>query len=159
MSKLNFLFSIKKANFVVVLLTAALLVIPSYALASTVFETTGWIIESEGLEFEFLADQSPYTYQVTLSDLSEPPFFGFEFLFLSISTSTDTLGSIIGPGVFDFEAVPGETYFANIFGTGGGDVGAGLFGIEVAAVPIPGAIWLLGSGLIGIVGLRRTFRQ
>ena len=27
------------------------------------------------------------------------------------------------------------------------------------AVPIPGALWLLGSGLIGIVGIRRKFRK
>ena len=26
-------------------------------------------------------------------------------------------------------------------------------------VPIPGAVWLLGSGLIGIVGIRRKFRK
>jgi len=27
------------------------------------------------------------------------------------------------------------------------------------AVPIPGAVWLLGSGLIGIVGIRRKFQK
>jgi len=26
-------------------------------------------------------------------------------------------------------------------------------------IPIPGAIWLLGSGLIGLVGFRRKFRK
>jgi hypothetical protein len=26
-------------------------------------------------------------------------------------------------------------------------------------VPLPGAVWLLGSGLIGLVGLRRKFRE
>lgn len=29
----------------------------------------------------------------------------------------------------------------------------------VSAVPIPSAVWLLGSGLIGIVGFRRKFRR
>lgn len=28
-----------------------------------------------------------------------------------------------------------------------------------SAVPIPGAVWLLGSGLIGIVGIRRKFKE
>lgn len=28
-----------------------------------------------------------------------------------------------------------------------------------SAVPIPGAVWLLGSGLIGIVGIRRRYRK
>ena len=27
------------------------------------------------------------------------------------------------------------------------------------AVPIPGAVWLLGSGMLGLVGLRRKFRK
>jgi len=30
--------------------------------------------------------------------------------------------------------------------------------VKVAPVPIPGAIWLLGSGLIGLVGIRRRFK-
>jgi len=31
--------------------------------------------------------------------------------------------------------------------------------IRVSSVPIPGALWLLGSGLIGIVGIRRKFKN
>jgi len=30
---------------------------------------------------------------------------------------------------------------------------------QPATVPIPGALWLLGSGLIGIVGIRRKFKK
>ena len=32
-------------------------------------------------------------------------------------------------------------------------------GANVNPVPIPGAVWLLGSGLIGLIGLRRKFRK
>jgi len=30
---------------------------------------------------------------------------------------------------------------------------------QVSAIPIPGAVWFLGSGLIGIVGIRRKFKK
>jgi hypothetical protein len=137
------------------------MLIPFSAGASTVFETTGWILETTGLTFEFDADTAPYTYRATFSDLSTAPFFGFEFLFLSITTATDNVGSIIDPfgtESLTFTAIPGETYFANIFGTGGGTVGAGLFGLEVTAIPIPPSLILLGSSVLGLVFLRRRVR-
>jgi len=39
-----------------------------------------------------------------------------------------------------------EEYFSITFTTG-------------APVPIPGAVWLLGSGLVGLVGIRRKFKK
>jgi hypothetical protein len=32
-----------------------------------------------------------------------------------------------------------------------------LGGINATAIPIPGALWLLGSGLLGLIGLKRKF--
>ncbi|MCP5055126.1 MAG: PEP-CTERM sorting domain-containing protein [bacterium] len=131
-----------------------LLCSPNVAGATPVFETTGWIVGTTGLNFEFDADTAPYTYSVTLADLSTDPFFGFDFLFLSITTATGTVNSITGPGSFSFTATPGETYFANVFGTGGGTAGAGLFGLEV--VPEPGTTALLALGVACLaLGRRR----
>jgi hypothetical protein len=47
---------------------------------------------------------------------------------------------------------------------GGGEVwGAAVFDrfsiVEQAAVPIPGAVYLFGSGLIGLAGFRRKFKK
>jgi hypothetical protein len=46
-------------------------------------------------------------------------------------------------------------------GVGGNSLIDGTITIhyDYTAVPIPGAVWLLGSGLIGIVGLRRRFKK
>ncbi|BDQ33456.1 VPLPA-CTERM sorting domain-containing protein [Pseudodesulfovibrio portus] len=40
----------------------------------------------------------------------------------------------------------------------GGDVVVELTAFDYTPTPIPGAAWLLGSGLIGLVGLRRRFK-
>jgi hypothetical protein len=140
-------------------LVVAIFFLPAHAAASTVFETTGWIIGTQGFNYEFVADQTPLTYRVTLSDLSIPDNFGFEFLYLSITLgSTTFVKDITGPGSFTYEAILGETYFANVFGVGGGNLEAGLFGIEIAAVPIPTTLILLGSGLLGLIYVRRRKR-
>jgi hypothetical protein len=147
-----------KPKFILAIFVVVFFIIPTNAPASTVFETTGWIIGTQGFNYEFVADQTPLTYIVTLSDLSESPFFGFSFLYLNITLGGTTVDSIVGPGIFEFTAVPNETYFANIIGTGAGTAGAGLFGIEITAVPIPTSLMLLGSGLLGLIYVRRRKR-
>ena len=134
------------------------LLIPHYAGAATVFETTDWILGTEAFNYNFVADTAPFTYTATLSDLSTAPDFGFNYLFLSITTSTGIVNSIVGPGSFSFEALPNGTYFANVFGIGGGIQEAGLFGLEIKAVPIPPGLILLGSSFLGLVFLRRRVR-
>ena len=51
----------------------AFLLIPSFASASTVFETTDTVRWIGIFRYSFDADIDPYTYQVTLSDLSVEP--------------------------------------------------------------------------------------
>ena len=154
----------KKYKLVIMALGILIFFIPSYSFSLTIYETTGWIVETEGVTYDFEADLSPYLYQATLTDLSEAPFFGFDFLYLSLTTSTDTVDSIVGPGSFTFDAAPGVTYFANIFGTGGGSVGAGLFGLKITNSPIhpvpePTTALLIASSLLGIACLKRKFKK
>jgi hypothetical protein len=136
----------------------ALFLVPSFGLASTVYEGTGWITGTEGVVVDFTADTSPYTYEATLSDLSVAPYFGFDFLFLSISSSTELIDSILGPGSMIFDATPGQKLFANIFGTGGGQLGAGNYGLRISSVPVPSALLLLGTGLLALIGIKRRNR-
>ncbi len=50
-------------------------------------------------------------------------------------------------------------YFEGDLVDGNGKWGLDNVIVEIDPVPIPGAVWLLGSGLIGLVGLRRKFRK
>jgi len=65
---------------------------------------------------------------------------------LPVDVSTDAVSKIIfyGPDNYGF------TFFPSI---------DNLVINEAAAAPIPAAVWLLGSGLLGLVGLRRKFTR
>lgn len=147
-----------KSKICLVSFAVVCLLIPLHAGAATVFETTGWIIGSEGLVYEFTADIEPLTYQATITDLSVEPAFGLTNLFLSIATSTGVIDFRFGEGSFVFPVIEGNTYFANVFGKGGGDLEAGNFGLKIEAVPIPPGLILLGSSVLGLVLLRRRKR-
>jgi hypothetical protein len=75
--------------------------------------------------------------------------------------------------VFNPIAHTGSTVTINWWADGPGWQGGGIYGendeswgidnlkvtVESAAVPVPGTVWLLVSGLIGIVGFRKKFKQ
>ena len=64
--------------------------------------------------------------------------------------------SSLGPGNSHFDADPVETYYSNIFGIGGGNTWTEVFGLKLAAVPIPNMLLLLGSGVLDLIFSRKT---
>lgn len=48
--------------------------------------------------------------------------------------------------------------YTNVAYVAAKDTANPYIGVWVVATPIPGAIWLLGTGLLGLIGLRRTFK-
>ena len=38
-------------------------------------------------------------------------------------------------------------------------ISADISSVQVSTVPIPAAVWLLGSGLVGLIGIRRRFKK
>jgi len=125
------------------------------AQASTVvFETTGFFA---GTVPSFANPSFSITaggdYLATLSDLSFGPL-GFSTLIMSVSTSTNSLGSTSSSGSFSFTASPGN-YFANVVGvpTGLG----GIFGIQISQIPLPPSlnVFLGGLGMLGFSAYRR----
>lgn len=93
------------------------------------------------------------TYQATLTDMAFPT--AFDALFFAVSTSTGLEGGVSSSGSFTFDATPGITYFANIAGLTSGPLNLGLFGAEVALVPIPAAAMLFASAVISLLVVAR----
>ena len=93
------------------------------------------------------------SYKATLTDFEFPiPMLATG---MSITTATDLLGSLLAPGSFNFDATPGK-YFVSFFGFA--DMSApqlGNYGIEISQIPIPAAVWLFGSGLLGLCLISR----
>ena len=126
------------------------------AFGMTIFEVSGVIEGTDIANYAFTADEGPFHYVAFLEDQSEAPLTGFDFLFMSITTATENLGSITGPGSVAFDAVPHETYYANIFGTGGGKTQSGMYHIKIVNnVPEPATLFFLLSSVLILVAWRR----
>lgn len=82
-------------------------------------------------------------------------------LFGASSGPTMTLGSGLLTD-FNFGAISGtnsasadfDSYFLN-FGSGSDLVGSWSSSVQISPVPVPAAMWLFGSGLLALAGLRR----
>lgn len=146
-----------KPKKLLLMLIIAVFIVPTCASASTVLEETGFIFGFSGENYSFVADQTPLVYKVILTDFEFP--VAFDLLGVAITTSTDNVAVLSKPGMTTFNVELGTTYFANVLGNAAEFPKAGLFGLKISTIPIPGAFWIFGSGLIGIVGIRRRFKK
>jgi hypothetical protein len=145
-----------KLKLFLVSLAIACLLVPQYAGAATVLEETGFIFGFGGENYSFVADETPEVYQLTLTDFEFPA--AFDFLGVAITTSTDKVAELLAPGITTFDVVLGTTYFVNVLGNAADPPGAGLFGVEITAIPIPPSLILLGTSVFGLILLRRRVR-
>jgi hypothetical protein len=145
----------KKALKTVVMTIVALLVMAGNSWANTVaydkvelFKTGVFFTDM----FE-ISEAEAGSYKATLTDFEFPmPMVATG---MSVTTATDLLGSLLAPGSFNFDATPGK-YFVSFYGFA--DMSApqlGQYGIDISQVPVPTSVWLLGSGLLGFIGISR----
>jgi hypothetical protein len=141
-------------------LTLALVLLCGLALtaqASLVppFQKADYVIGSVDYAETFTISE-PGIYVASIEDFQDStPFNELRF---AITNPPGRIGSADGAGgtaLFTFEGTPGVTYTAHIVGVLGSPSAIGGFGAQVSAIPIPPSLLLLGSGLIGLVILRR----
>jgi hypothetical protein len=146
-------------------LTLSLILLCSLSLAaqaSTVAPVTpfsltdfvyGWEIYREPFTVPFEG-----TYKATIEDFLTPAPFR-KLIFAVTTTAPISLIDVAfgegGMDMFTFEGDPDVQYWANIFALTSRPCCVGLFGAEVSLIPIPPSLLLLGSGLAGLVILRR----
>jgi hypothetical protein len=133
------------------------LVLAAHASTVVPFSQTSFVIGFETFNQGFTVPEAG-EYMATIVDFETP--VAFNTLLFAVTT-TDPLGFIDfvegagGEGSFIFTGDPGVNYVANIVAKTGYWGGIGLFGAQVNLIPIPQTLLLLGSGLIGLVIVRR----
>ena len=123
------------------------------ATVSPVYEKVSFVVGTETFSDSFTVPVAG-TYKATLTDQNYPA--PFATLLLAVSTSQALLGGAdLSTPQFTFEAQPGVTYFASIAAIAGPGMDIGLFGADVALVPIPAAAMLFASALISLLVVAR----
>lgn len=78
---------------------------------------------------------------------------------LGMAATTYDLTFDVGPGASLGTTYSIEVLFAGPDGTGGNGRWLDISSFDVTVVPIPAAVWLFGSGLLGLVGVARHRRR
>jgi hypothetical protein len=143
-----------KAFRIIVMTVCTLLVTTGNSRASTVVYDRVELFKTETFFTEMFDIDETGRYRATLTDFNFP--VPMSATGMSITTATDMLGSLLAPGSFMFNATPGK-YFVSFFGFANESTSPqfGQYGIEIQDVPVPTAVWLFGSGFLGLVGISR----
>ena len=145
----------KKVFKTAVMTIGVLLFTASTSWASTVVYEKVELFQTETVFTDLFEITDAGNYKATLTD--------FEFTAakietgMNVTTATESLGSLLAPGSFTFDAAPGE-YYVSFFGFADASAPSlGQYGIEISqvVVPVPAAVWLFGSGLLGLIGIAR----
>ena len=149
----------KKTFRIVVMTIGALLITAGNSWANTVVYEKVELFETQKIFTEQFEITEAGSYIATLTDFELPvPMVETG---MDVTTATDLLGKLLAPGSFIFDATPGNykvTFFgfADVFSSKLPSTKLGQYGIEISQIPIPAAVWLFGSGLLGLAIVSRA---
>jgi hypothetical protein len=130
---------------------------------TVLLDQSGLVFGAQTDSFQFTAP-SGGTLEIQLTDFVWPT--ALQDLTLSITSATNTLDTLLGPGHTSMTLDAGGTYYAHIMGHAGGQWNMGAFGLlatfsqQVAPVPLPaGATLLVGGVLAMLWSVRRRARR
>ncbi|MCP5130743.1 MAG: hypothetical protein H6985_14320 [Pseudomonadales bacterium] len=102
-------------------------------------------IEASSVNVTLLGGPAPATFNgIVISDID---WVGEPNLVIKGATLQNNTSVGIGPEDISFDD---HTLWINVEGAGPGN-----FTVQLTTVPIPGAVWLFGSALLSLVGLKR----
>jgi hypothetical protein len=143
----------KKAFKIIVMTIGAFLITAGHSWAITVVYKEVELFDTQTVLNDTFTVIDAGIYMATLTDFEFPEPMSLSGM--AVTTATELLGSVDAPGSFTFDATPGN-YFVSFFGEAGASTSYGMYGIEIShQVPEPAAVWLFGSGLIGLIGISR----
>lgn len=132
-----------------------------FVLGDAGYERVEFITENFAQVEQFNVTQAG-TYALTLTDMLFPG--ALRKLGAAVTTAENKLVDLFGTGGVLFDMQPG-LYYLSIYAKPLTLDDPGLFGLtlrlndaQTTPVPVPAALWLLGSGLIGLAGLARRTR-
>lgn len=115
------------------------------------------LVDDRYIDLDMFEITQAGTYELTLTDMFFPG--ALRRLHASVFSADEKLADVFGPGSTVFELDAG-TYYLGMFAKAK-KFGPGTFGLtlqlqdNVMETPVPGALWLFGSGLVGLAGLVR----
>jgi hypothetical protein len=142
----------KKTFRIAVMTIGALLITAGNSWANTVVYEEVELFDTQTVLNDTFTVIDAGTYRAILTDFEFPEPMSQSGM--AVTTATELLGSLNAPGSFTFDATPGD-YFVSFFGEAGASTSYGMYGIEISQVPLPAAVWLFGSGLLGMIGIAR----
>ena len=112
---------------------------------------------SNGLTVRFTVEDPIYYQLDWLSENAQITLFGNNsgtiFNIFNLGVDSGTKSGNLAPDDYEFFIYTGGE------GSEFGEYGGYDVEFSVSNVPLPGGIWLLGTGLIGIIGIRRKLKK